>query len=113
MAENQVKITYHIYLEAEDVSQSRILSSTSYVKNLFKNCGNHYFQGVDFDDESDLDDFTLRLFVEQEILEEECSVEADAKDFPADMASALYRRLRGNQIFCHGILPSFFCLDLL
>lgn len=51
MAENQVKITYHIYLEAEDVSQSRILSSTSYVKNLFKNCGNHYFQGVDFDDE--------------------------------------------------------------
>lgn len=82
MAENQVKITYHIYLEAEDVSQSRILSSTSYVKNLFKNCGNHYFQGVDFDDESDLDDFTLRLFVEQEILEEECSVEADAKDFP-------------------------------
>ena len=66
MAENQVKITYHIYLEAEDVSQSRILSSTSYVKNLFKNCGNHYFQGVDFDDESDLDDFTLRLFVEQD-----------------------------------------------
>ena len=89
MAENQVKITYHIYLEAEDVSQSRILSSTSYVKNLFKNCGNHYFQGVDFDDESDLDDFTLRLFVEQEILEEECSVEADAKDFPADMAEFL------------------------
>ena len=67
MAENQVKITYHIYLEAEDVSQSRILSSTSYVKNLFKNCGNHYFQGV----------------------EEECSVEADAKDFPADMAEFL------------------------
>ena len=45
--------------------------------------------GVDFDDESDLDDFTLRLFVEQEILEEECSVEADAKDFPADMAEFL------------------------
>ena len=67
MAENQVKITYHIYLEAEDVSQSRILSSTSYVKNLFKNCGNHNIQAVDFDDERDLDDLTLRLYVEQQI----------------------------------------------
>ena len=46
-----VKIEYKIYLEAEDVSQSRIISSTSYVKNLFQNCGNQYFKGVELDDE--------------------------------------------------------------
>ena len=42
MADNSLKISYKIYLEAEDISQSRISSTASYVSNLFKNC-NSYF----------------------------------------------------------------------
>lgn len=38
MADNSLKISYKIYLEAEDISQSRISSTASYVSNLFKNC---------------------------------------------------------------------------
>ena len=32
MADNALKIKYELYLEAEDVSQSRILSSASYLE---------------------------------------------------------------------------------
>ena len=34
MADNALKIEYKLYLEAEDVSQSRILSSASYLENV-------------------------------------------------------------------------------
>ena len=44
MADNSLKISYKIYLEAEDISQSRISSTASYVSNLFKNCTNSYLQ---------------------------------------------------------------------
>lgn len=85
----QMKITYKIYLEAEDVSQSRILSTTSYFINLFKNCTNYYLQSAEVDDECDLEDFTLRLYVEENIEEEVCSHEEDAKAFLGDMAEFL------------------------
>lgn len=85
----QMKITYKIYLEAEDVSQSRILSTTSYFTNLFKNCTNYYLQSAEVDDECDLEDFTLRLYVEENIEEEVCSHEEDAKAFLGDMAEFL------------------------
>lgn len=84
-----MKLTYKIYLEAEDVSQSRILSTTSYFKNLFVNCTNHYLQAANVDDECDMDDFTLRLYVEETIEEENCSHPEDAKAFLADMAEFL------------------------
>ena len=84
-----VKIEYKIYLEAEDVSQSRIMSSTSYVKNLFQNCGNSYFRGVELDDESDLDEFAIRLYAEHSIEETEASNAEDAKHFCGDMAQFL------------------------
>lgn len=88
MAE-EIKITYKIYLEAEDVSQSRIMSTTSYFKNLFKNCTNHYLQAAEVDDECDMEDFTLRLYVEETIEEEKCSHSEDAKAFLGDMAEFL------------------------
>lgn len=84
-----MKIIYKIYMEAEDVSQSRILSSTSFVKNLLANCGNTYFHDAQIDDESDLEDFALRLYVEKEIEEEVCSASEDAEAFIGDMAEVL------------------------
>lgn len=86
---DKLKINYKIYLEAEDVSQSRILSTTSYVTNLFKNCGNHYLQQASVDNECDMDDFVVRLFIEEMIEEEECVFPEDAKNFLGDMAEFL------------------------
>ena len=65
MADNSLKISYKIYLEAEDISQSRISSTASYVSNLFKNCTNSYLQKAEVDNESDMDDFTLRLYIDE------------------------------------------------
>ena len=89
MAEKQLQLTYKIYMEAEDVAQTRIISSTAFVKNLFKNCGNSYFKETQIDDESDLDDFVLRLYAEKELAEDVCSAPADAKTFLGDMAEFL------------------------
>lgn len=88
MTENQVKIEYKIFLEAEDVSQSRIRSCTSYFQNILNNCNNIYFHNVKVDNESDPEDFTLRLYVEKEI-DEECSSAEDAKHFAEDMMGLL------------------------
>ena len=67
MADNSLKISYKIYLEAEDISQSRISSTASYVRNLFKNCTNSYLQKAEVDNESDMDDFTLRLYIDEKV----------------------------------------------
>ncbi len=82
----RMKITYKIYLEAEDVSQSRILSTTSYFKNLFQNCTNRYLQMAKVDDECDMEDFALRLYVEETIEEEDCRYPEEARAFLGDMA---------------------------
>ena len=58
-----MKMEYKIFLEAEDVSQSRILSCASYMKRVLESCNNPYISRAELDDESDLDDFVLRLFV--------------------------------------------------
>lgn len=81
-----LKITYRIFLEAEDVSQSRILSCASYLKNILKNHKNPYISRAQVDDESDMDDFILRLFVEESIEEETCGSREMAEGFIDDMA---------------------------
>lgn len=81
-----VKISYKIFLEAEDVSQSRILSCASYMRNILAGCGNSYISRAALDDESDMDDFALRLFVDEEIREAECGNEEMAESFIDDMA---------------------------
>lgn len=81
-----MKMTYKIFLEAEDVSQSRILSCTSYLKNVLANHKNPYINRAEVDDESDMDDFVLRLFVEENIEEEECTNREMAEAFIDDMA---------------------------
>ena len=54
-----MKMEYKIFLEAEDVSQSRILSCASYMKRVLESCNNPYISRAELDDESDLDDFAF------------------------------------------------------
>jgi len=81
-----LKLSYKIYLEAEDIKQSRIGACASFLRNLFDNCGNTYFKNVEIDNESDMDDFSLRLYVDHTVEEEVCSNEEDAKGFILDFA---------------------------
>ena len=97
---DSLKLTYKIYLEAEDISCSRIASTTSYFKNLFQNCTNSYLQKAQVDDECDMDDFTLRLYVEETIVEEICQNTEDAKSFLGDTGSK--RRGSGRSDLLHG-----------
>lgn len=83
---DSMKINYKIFLEAEDVSQSRILSCASYLKNVLANHKNPYISRAIVDDESDMDDFVLRLFVEESIEEAECTNNEMAEAFIDDMA---------------------------
>ena len=89
MADNSLKISYKIYLEAEDISQSRISSTASYVSNLFKNCTNSYLQKAEVDNESDMDDFTLRLYIDEKVEEEACSSPECAEGFLENIAEFL------------------------
>lgn len=79
MSENTLKIQYKLYLEAEDVSQSRILSSTAYLENVLHGHANPYISCAKIDNECDLDEFDLRLYVDETIEEEDC-MNADAAE---------------------------------
>lgn len=81
-----MKINYKIFLEAEDVAQTRIISCTSYVKNILANHKNPYISRAVVDDESDMDDFVIRLFVEETIEEADCASQEMAEAFVDDMA---------------------------
>ena len=102
-----MKMEYKIFLEAEDVSQSRILSCASYMKRVLESCNNPYISRAELDDESDLDDFVLRLFVEEEIEEKECTNPAMAELYRG-YGGACDRDCRGTfvsgsggKLFCH------------
>lgn len=85
----QLNIKYNIFLEADDIGQSRILSSIAFVKNLMQSCSSRYLKNAAVDDESDLDEFVLRFYIENEIHEEECSAAEEARSFVPDMAEFL------------------------
>lgn len=86
---NELAITYKIFLEAEDVSVTRIKSSTAFVRSLFQNHQNIYLQHADMDDESELEELTFRLYIEKEIREEDVSSKEAAQDFVLDLAQVL------------------------
>ena len=86
----QLKISYKIYMEAEDIGQSRIHTSIAFVKNQFARSRSVYLQSAAFDDESDLDAFTLRFYVENEVCEEDCTSLEDAQSFVLDLAQVLW-----------------------
>lgn len=85
----QLSIQYKIYIEAHDISAARIKSSTSFMKGLLNDSRNGYLKNADIDDESELDELTLRFYVEKEIHEEECSLPDDAESFVLDLAELL------------------------
>ena len=89
MAKGKLKIDYKIFMEAEDVAQTRILSTESYVKKSLAAHKNPYINRAKVDNESDLDDFILRLYVEEEIEEEECENTDAAEGFLDELAELL------------------------
>ena len=78
-----------IYMEAEDIGQSRIHTSIAFLKNCLENSRNSYLHGADYDDASDPDAFILRFYAEKEIREEDCASCQDAFDFVMDLAQIL------------------------
>lgn len=85
----QLSITYKIYLEADDISASRIKSSTAFMRRLLEGSRNSYLKYADIDDESDLDEFTMRFYIENSIHEDVCTSTDDAESFVLDMAELL------------------------
>lgn len=85
----QLSITYKIYLEADDISASRIKSSTAFMRHLLEGSRNSYLKHADIDDESDLDEFTMRFYIENSIHEDVCTSTNDAESFVLDMAELL------------------------
>lgn len=84
-----LEISYKIFLEADDISQSRIHSSIAYFRSQMENSRSIYLKNAAFDDESDLDAFMLRFCVEHEIREEACTSPEDAESFVLDLAQVL------------------------
>lgn len=85
----QLSITYKIYLEADDISASRIKSCTAFMRRLLEGSRNSYLKHADIDDESDLDEFTMRFYIENSIHEDVCTSKDDAESFVLDMAELL------------------------
>ena len=77
---SSLKISYKIYLEAEDISQSRIQSCTSFVNEIIKNHTNSYLNRAKITDECDMEDFVLRLYAEEEINEYDLTLFIPEKD---------------------------------
>lgn len=88
MNKNEIKFNCKIYLEAEDVSQSRILSTTSAVKNVLKNSNNPYISAMKVEDENDMEDFILRIYVSAEV-EEICEDIQNAEMLAPQLAELL------------------------
>lgn len=84
-----LNIRYKIFMEAEDISQSRIHAGTAYLKNQLEHAKNVYFRHTVYDDESDLDAFILRFYAENEWREDVCTAPEDAQDFILDLARIL------------------------
>ena len=77
-----------MYLEAEDVSQSRILSSEAYLKKALNEHQNPFIRCAKIDNESDLDEFELRLYVD-ETIEQKCEDLDAAEAFLDEFAEVL------------------------
>lgn len=89
MSEKSLKINCRIFLDAEDVSQSRILSTTSYFNNVLKNSKNPYIKALNADNENDMDEFVLRLYIDETIDEDVCKDTENASMFAPQLAELL------------------------
>lgn len=91
-----VKLSYKIFLEAEDVSRSRIASYAANMKCILGNHRNPYINCAVVDDESDLDDYVLRLFVDETVEEDVCANKEMAEAFVDDMAELVTELAEAN-----------------
>lgn len=91
-----VKLSYKIFLEAEDVSRARIASYAANMKYILGNHRNPYINCAVVDDESDLDDYVLRLFVDETVEEDVCASTEMAEAFVDDMAELVTELAEAN-----------------
>ena len=89
MANGKLVINYKLFFEADDIAQTRILSSESYIKKSIAAHGNPYIAKAVPDSESDLGEFLLRLYYQEQIEEEECTNVDAAEGFLDEMADLL------------------------
>ena len=89
MADTKLVIDYKLFFEADDIAQTRILSSESYIKKSLATHKNPYIACAKGDSESDLDEFLLRLYYNEHIEEEECQNVDAAEGFLDELAELL------------------------
>ncbi|MBR5127912.1 MAG: hypothetical protein IKU69_05740 [Roseburia sp.] len=89
MENGKLVINYKLFFEADDVAQTRILSSESYIKKSIAMHKNPYIKQAKPDSETDLDEFLLRLYYEEHIEEEECADVDGAEGFLDELAALL------------------------
>lgn len=89
MANGKLEISYKLFFEADDIAQTRILSSESYIKKSIAAHKNPYIARAVADSESDLDEFLLRLYYNEYIEETECENVDAAEGFLDEMAELL------------------------
>lgn len=89
MANGKLVIDYKLFFEADDIAQTRILSSESYIKKSLSAHKNPYIAKAKGDSESDLDEFILRLYYDEHIEEEECENADAAEGFLDELAELL------------------------
>ena len=89
MASEKLVIDYKLFFEADDIAQTRILSSENYVKKSLSAHKNPYIARAKGDSETDLDEFLLRLYYNEHIEEEECQNVDAAEGFLDELAELL------------------------
>ena len=89
MENGKVQINYKLYFDAEDIGQTRILSSESYLKKSIAMHKNPYIAAGKAESDSNLDEFYLQLYVEGAIEEAECTDVDAAEGFLDEMAELL------------------------
>lgn len=89
MDNQKLVINYKLFFEADDVAQTRILSSENYIKKSISAHKNPYIAKAKPDSETDLDEFLLRLYYNECIEEEVCSNEDAAEGFLDELAVLL------------------------
>ena len=89
MADKTLVIDYKLFFEADDIAQTRILSSESYIKKSLASHKNPYIANAKADSETDLDEFLLRLYYAEHIEEEDCQNVDAAEGFLDELAELL------------------------
>lgn len=83
---DRLEIHYKLFLDAEDISQSRILSTAENVKGYFAEHENRYISRAVVENDSDMDEFVLQISAIGDIVEEKAESAAEAESFLDEFA---------------------------